>query len=438
MKKIVAFLKDEIWRIPTKKLDKRKSFYITQTRIIIIALRRFAENKCQLRASALTFFTLLSIVPVVAMAFGVAKGFGMEKLLEKQLVEYFQGQEKILERVIEFSHKLLDNANGGVVAGVGVLILLWTVIRLLGNIESSFNDIWGIQEGRSIGRKFSDYLALILICPLLFALAGSATLFVATYLKRMTDFFEFYGMIKLGVHMSIRTFPFLIIWLLFSFLYMFLPNTKVRSRPAIFAGLAAGILYQIVQSVYINSQFFLAKSNAIYGSLAALPFFLAWVQTSWLIVLFGAELSFAAQNIDTYEFEEDSLHASPIFKFSIAILILSKILHNFEKGLLPPYDKQLSDEFDIPIRLTRTILFECHKAGLISRISCDSKEADTAYQPAVANEKLTIAFIADRILNDGISSIPPIKNSDIEKIKLKIFEMKSLALKNGNIHLRDI
>ncbi|HPN83806.1 MAG TPA: YihY/virulence factor BrkB family protein, partial [Victivallales bacterium] len=274
MKKLISFLKDDIWRIPTRKIDKRRSFFINQIRTLILSARGFEEDKCLLRASALTFYTLLSIVPVVAMAFGIAKGFGMEVLLERQLSERFQGHEEVLSRVMEFSRKLLETANGGIIAGLGVVILIWTVIKLIGNVESSFNDIWGIKEGRSIGRKFSDYLAMMMICPILLALSGSVTIFIATYLNKLTDFLEFYGLVKLSVNLTARTLPVLVIWVLFSFIYAFLPNTRVKIRSAIFAGLVAGILYQITQSVYIGCQFSLSKYNAIYGSLAALPFFL--------------------------------------------------------------------------------------------------------------------------------------------------------------------
>jgi membrane protein len=412
---------------------------ITQLRTLILALRGFNEDKCILRASALTFFTLLSIVPVVAMAFGVAKGFGMESLLERQLAQNFEGHEEVLERVLEYSRNLLDNANGGVVAGIGVLMLLWTVIKLLGNIESSFNDIWGVKEGRSIGRKFSDYLALMLICPILLALAGSATVLVATYLKRITDFFEFYGLILTTVNLAVKTMPFLVVWLLFSFLYMFLPNTAVRLRPAIFAGLVAGISYQAVQFAYINGQFALSKSNAIYGSLAALPFFLVWIQTSWLIVLFGAELAFASQNVETYEFEPDSLRASPSFKFSAALLILSRIVRDFEKGLPPPDDRTLSADLDIPIRLTRDILFECEKCGLLSEVESESGARPMGYHPATDTDKFTVAFVVGKILGHGIDTIAQLENPGLDRTRRKVAAiLADIAEREGRTHVRDV
>lgn len=142
LSKFVQFLQTDIWRIRASKLPGRKSFWIRQLRIILLAIRGFDEDKCQLRASALTFFSLLSVVPVVAMAFGIAKGFGFESILEKQLLEKMPGQEAVVEQIIAFAHSFLENTQGGVIAGIGIAILFWTVIKVLGNIENSFNGIW--------------------------------------------------------------------------------------------------------------------------------------------------------------------------------------------------------------------------------------------------------------------------------------------------------
>jgi membrane protein len=438
IRKTLAFMKDDIWRIPTRKLSPRKSMYINQLRIVLIALRGFAEDKCQLRASALTFYTLLSIVPVVAMAFGIAKGFGMEELLQKQLMERFAGHEEVMVRILDFSHSLLESTRGGIVAGIGVVILFWTVIKLLGNIESSFNDIWGIREGRSLARKFSDYLAIMLVCPILLALAGSVTVFIATYLKQLTDHFEFYGLLRAVVHLSVRSSTYLVIWLLFTFLYLFLPNTRVRLRAALPAGIFAGILYQVVQGLYIASQVGLSRYNAIYGSFAALPFFLVWVQTSWLIVLFGAELAFAAQNVDTYEFEPDSLRTSPGFRFRLTLVILARLIRDFDRGAPPATDRTLSQELEIPVRLTRKILFDCIQCGLLCEVKSDT-DRESKYQPATDTAKFTIAFVAEALLQHGTDQLPIPESSELERFSTGLRTLSAaLAASPANLRLKDL
>ena len=163
----IEFIATDIWRVRLEDLPFGKSFLIKQLRVIIITLRRFDEDKCFLRASSLTFYTLLSIVPVAAMLFGVAKGFGFEKLLRKELFERFPGdaQQEVMTKVIEFAESMLEATKGGLIAGIGLIVLFWSVIKVLSNIEASLNDIWEIKENRNWGRKFSDYLAVMIIKP---------------------------------------------------------------------------------------------------------------------------------------------------------------------------------------------------------------------------------------------------------------------------------
>jgi len=193
IQKVLIFIKRDVWRIRAKSLPQQKYFWLRQLRVFLLAIRGFGEDKCQLRASALTFYSLMSIVPIVAMAFGVAKGFGFEKLLEKQLLEKLPGQEEVIGQVIGFAQSFLENTKGGVIAGIGVAMLFWTVIKVLGNIENSFNDIWGIKRARTIGRKFSDYLSIMLICPMLLIMSSSVTVMISSQVKLVMDKIEILG-----------------------------------------------------------------------------------------------------------------------------------------------------------------------------------------------------------------------------------------------------
>ena len=161
--RIIRFMKTEIWRFRERDLSRSRWFLVRYVRIIILSLRGLIEDKCQLRATSLTFYSLLSVVPVAAMIFGIAKGFGFEETLRKQLLEKLEVQEEVVTQIIGFAHTLLENTKGGLIAGIGVIILFFTIIKLLSNIENSFNDIWGVKKARSLGRKISDYLSLMLI-----------------------------------------------------------------------------------------------------------------------------------------------------------------------------------------------------------------------------------------------------------------------------------
>lgn len=432
------FVQEELWRIPSHQLPLRKSMLIIQLRILILTLRGFVRDQCQLRASALTFYTLLSIVPVMAMAFGLAKGFGLEQLLQTQLTERFAGHEAILARVLDFSHTLLESTRGGMIAGVGVFILFWSVIKLLGNIESSFNEIWGVKAGRSLGRKFSDYLAITLVCPLLLIVAGSTTVFVATSLTWLTEYFEFSGPLRAVIHVAVRMMPFGVIGLLFTFLFMFMPNTRVRFRAALSAGILAGIIYQLVQWGYIAAQVGLSKYNAIYGSFAALPFFLVWVQFSWLIVLFGAELTSAIQRVDRSEFEPDSERVSPGFRFRLTLLVLTRLVGDFDQGHPPATVRDLHRQLGIPIPLLQRILFDGNRCGLLREAKPDS-DGEPAYLPATDSAKYTVAFVAETLLRHGGSEVPVLAGPELGQLSASLQALaESLANSPANLRLKDL
>ncbi|HPQ43596.1 MAG TPA: YihY/virulence factor BrkB family protein [Syntrophales bacterium] len=403
--RFIEFIKGDIWRIRLKDLPRKRSFLIKQLRIFLLSLRGFDEDKCQLRASALTFYSLISIVPVAAMAFGIAKGFGFEKRLERQLLEQFQGQEEVIARVIDFAHSLLANTKGGVIAGVGVVLLFWAVIKVLGNIEASFNDIWGIREARSLGRKFSDYLSVMLLCPILLILSSSAAVFITTQVTLIVEKISLLGIFSPLISFLLKLLPYGIVWVLFSFLYIFMPNTKVNFRSGILAGIIAGTIYQIVQFGYIAFQVGAAKYNAIYGSFAALPLFLIWLQLSWLIVLFGAEFSFAHQNVDTYEFEPDSLKISGSFKRLLSLQIAHLLVSNFAEGEKPLTAMQISHRLEIPIRLVHQILYELTACGIISDTQTEEYK-EPGYQPARDIGTLTIQFVIDSLEDRGTDAIP--------------------------------
>ncbi len=421
-----------------RTLPRTKSFFIKQLRVILLALRGFNEDKCQLRASALTFYSLLSIVPVVAMAFGIAKGFGFEKLLEKQLLGKFSGQEEVIAQIVDFANSLLENTRGGIIAGIGVAILFWTVIKVLGNIERSFNDIWGIKVPRRMGRKFSDYLSIMLLCPILIIMSSSITVFIATQVTFIIEKFTFLGVFSNLLFLILKLLPYSVIWVLFTFIYIFMPNTKVNLKSGILAGITAGTIYQITQWAYINFQVGAVKYNAIYGSFAALPLFLVWLQLSWLIVLFGAEISFAHQNVDTYEFEPDCLRVSYSFKKLLSLRTAHLLIKNFSNGYKPLTTAQISHTLEIPIRLAREILYELVESEIISETKTE-KYKEIAYQPARDINKFTIKYIIDALEQRGVDSIPVAQTKELKTLSEALQTFKDTIEKStANKLLKDM
>jgi len=434
----MKFVERDVWRMRLKEQPRSKSFVIRLVQIIALAIRGFNENKCMFRASALTFYTLLSIVPIIALMFGIAKGFELQKQVEEQLLTKMEGQKEVITKIIDFSNAMLANTSGGVIAGVGVAFLFWTIISVLSNIENSFNDIWGVIKPRSFGRKFGDYLSMMLVCPILLVISGSVTIFVSSQIRLITERIPLLQNLGAAFWLPMKLLPYVTIWVVFTFIFAFMPNTKVRFKSALIGGVVAGTIFQIVQWIYINFQIGVAKYGAIYGSFAALPLFLIWLQTSWLIVLFGAEVSFAHQNVETYEFEPDCLSVSKSFKTLLSLLIVQRLVKKFCDGEKPADAPGLSHELEIPVRLVRQILYGLSESGLLSEVR-NSKEKEFAYQPAIDVDKMTVKFVIDRLELQGTSDIPVAKSGELDKLSNCLRQFGAVVEKSpANILLKNL
>jgi membrane protein len=425
IQKTTNFIKNDVWRIRRAQLSPGKSVFLKFFRILLLSIRGYDEDKCQLRASALTFYSLISIVPVAAMAFGIAKGFGFEKVLEAQLRNKLAGHEAVLTKVIQFSHSLLENTRGGLIAGVGLVVLLWAVIKVLGQIEYSFNDIWGIKQKRTTGRMFGDYLSLMLICPVILILSSGVTVFITTQVSLIVEKFTILGSFSSLIFFLLKLLPYTLMGSLFTFLYMFMPNTKVRFSSGLVAGIITGTAFQVVQWAYITFQIGVVQYNAIYGSFAALPLFLAWLQLSWLIVLYGAEISFAYQNVDTYEFEPDVLQASRRLQTLLSLFVTSYLIKNFIRGEKPMTAGEISSQLEIPIRFVNEIIFDLVKSNIVSVAEIEG-ETERGYQPAIDINSLTIQYVIDAIEKRGINAMHFTDNPEFASLvaSLEAFDRK--------------
>lgn len=417
--KAAEFIKHDVWRVRRAQLSPGKSVFLKLLRVLLLSIRGFDEDKCQLRASALTFYSLVSIVPIAAMAFGIAKGFGFEKILEAQLRDKLAGHEEILTNVIQFSHSLLASTKGGLIAGVGLVVLFWAVIKMLGQIEYSFNDIWGIKEKRTIGRMFGDYLSLILVCPVILILSSGVNVFITTQVTMIMEKFTILGTFSSLIFFLLKLLPYTLMWILFTFLYIFMPNTKVRFSAGLLAGIITGTIFQIVQWAYITFQVGVVKYNAIYGSFAALPLFLAWLQLSWLIVLYGAEVSFAHQNVDTYEFEPDALQSSRRLRILLSLQVAGRLIKNFVQGEKPMTSTGISNELGIPIRFVKEILFELVKSNIVSTAQIEVN-GDLGYQPAIDINVLTIQYVIDALEKRGLNTMAFTNNPEFASLSASL------------------
>ena len=423
MLKVTSYLKNGIWQVRLGDQPRPKAAFIKLLRTAVLSVRGFAEDNCQLRASSLTFYSLLSIVPVAAMAFGIAKGFGFEKKLQEQLLEQIPGQEQVLLQVVESAHRFLDNTKGGLIAGIGVVVLFWSVIKVLSHIENAFNRIWQIDKSRTFGRKFADYLSIMLIGPVLVIMSSSVTVYITTQLTQITQKTALLGMLSTLIFSVLKLLPYGLIWLLFTIMYMLMPNTRVRFLPGLVAGVFAGTAYQIAQWGYISFQIGVARYNAIYGSFAALPLFLIWLQASWLIVLFGAEISHAAQDHGQSRMVSGDTGISPHFNRLLALLVARFIVKRFASAASPPTAPEISRELALPGGLTARLLTDLVDSGTFSRTCSDGSDTP-AYQPAADPGLLTVHHVLKCLSHKGSADIPIIRSAALKDLEdtLKAFD----------------
>lgn len=431
-------MKEDIWRIRQRDLTKARSFFIRLLRIIILTFRGITEDRIQLRASALTFYTLLSIVPLLAMVFGIAKGFGLDMTLEKLLIQKMNSQQEIVNRAIGFSRELIESVKGGVIATFGIVFLFWSILKILSNIEDAFNQIWGVKKGRSPMRKISDYLSLMLICPFLLGVSSTITVVITSNLNLFMTKISLLNALNPAISSLVNLLPYALLWVLFSFLYLFMPNTKVNLKSGILAGIIAGTIYQIFQWGYINFQIGITKYHAIYGSFAAFPLFLIWLQLSWLVVLLGAEISFAHQNVDTYEFEQDCSKVSYTLKQLLTLRITHLLVKGFSEGDRSWSETKISQTLDIPVRLVRQILHQLVISGIVSEIRLDEERVNV-YQPGRDTEKMTLKNVIDTLERYGIDNIPVVNSKELKEISqsLKSFD-DAVEQSPANKRLKDI
>jgi membrane protein len=425
IEKALKFIRVDVWKLRTASLDANRAAAVKWLKIVLLAARGFRADRLQLRATALTLYSLISVVPILALAFAIAKGFGYEQRLEQQILEQVPQQEVILTRVLEFSRRLLANTESGLIAGVGVVLLLWTVIKVFGNIEQSFNDIWRIRDSRPLVRKLSDYLSLMLVCPVLLILSSSGSVFLSSEAARLRGSSLLGDAVGTFITIVLNGFPWVITWVLFTFIYLFMPNTRVRWSSALWAGLLLGTVYQFVQWGYLELQIGVSRYNAIYGSFAALPLFVIWLQISWLIVLVGAEVSFAHQNFRTYEYGPEPMTISYRARKLLALRIMHMVTEAFVADEEPPTSSAISEALELPSRLTTRVLGDLQAAGLAAEVRPVDGN-DPGYQPARDPSQLTVGEVIARLEGAGESVAVP-DSRELDELSRALEEFRDAA-----------
>ena len=416
--KIVKFLSVDIWRVTDGEVSRTRGTLYNMIKIATLSVKEFVQGGVITKASALTYSTLLAIIPALALLFAIARGFGFANLLETQIRDGLASHAQAAEILLTFVDSYISHTKSGVFIGVGLIMLFYTILLLTDNIENTFNSIWQVKKSRTLYRKMTDYFSMILLLPLLIMLSSGISIYLTTFVKHMEEFILLAPIVKFFV----RLIPFVLTWAMFTALYIFMPNTKVKFKYAILPGIIAGSAFQAFQYLYIGSQIWVSNYNAIYGSFAAIPMFLLWTQISWCICLYGAQLCYVAQNLRNFSFSKEIEDISRRYHDFLCVLIMSLICKRFQTESKPYTAEELSGEHKIPIRLTKKILYELQDLNMIVETIAEEKEESLGYLPSVDINRMSVKMLLSRLDEAG---------SEAFKIDIERYSATWTALNNA-------
>ena len=393
-KKIQEFIGD-VWHKTPEETDSRKQWWLVrQVRLILYTAQGVRQHNTVVHSAALTFYTLMSLVPFLALGFGIIKGFGFENTLEEYLYDRFPQSEALIANAFTFINNVLMRTSGGLVAITGMVVLVWAAASVFGNVESAFNAIWEVKQSRSVTRKASTYTAVIFILPLVVTLL----IIILSYIRHL-----------LAIHVPFSdgllywTISFALIWLILAASYKLIPNTKVNFGYAAQAALFAAIAFSAFQLFYISLQNSVSSYNIIYGSFAAIPLFLFWIQVSWQIILFGAELSFAFQNVNSFVQEQNAQTICTDNRRKVMIASLLIIIRSYLRNEGGISATEIAHTLHLPVRLVRDVAYTLDEAKIIVAITSDKSHKTKRYIPARDIHSLTLCDIISLTEHTGTS-----------------------------------
>lgn len=388
VKRATQAVRETMWDVNTDVLSFGRKIGIITLRVLTILRVDYGRNMLGLKAAALTNITLMSVVPVLAFVVALAKGLGVyarligpvEATLHDPNSELPSGVAEVLVKLLEF----IQGTDISALGPIAVLITLWTIISVIGSIETSFNTIWGIQEGRDLMTRFKDYLLLVFLLPIAFGVTTS--LAAAMKVERVQELlYEYLGGAGLAISMFVSlAVSVLLMALALTYMYRFLPNTRVQFKPAFIGAVVTTIVWLIVQRLYVKFQIGVASANSIYGAFATLPLFLSWLYISWLITLLGAELVFALQCHKDYDLADPHREPPPGVVRDAAVALFGDLAENFRRGgrwRLPDALARLN----LSNRVARRALHVLRRAGLV----VPTAELDV-YLPAENTNRITL------------------------------------------------
>lgn len=387
---------------------KKRLFKKAQLRFPIYVLRtleKFYLDACSFHAATLTFYTLFALVPFLGLMFGVAQSFGFEESLQTAFASLLEGQEEIYQNLLVFSDNLLSQTKEAIIAGVGLVILLWSVFKVIRVLDYVFNKIWGVQVQQSTLYRVHQFAAILILLPILLVVVGGALLSSFQAMSSLLPsalqiswLTEAQGQTKL---ISIILFTFLM-----GFSYWGIPSVKIPVSSALLAGFIASLMFHIMQYFYVAFQKEINEFGVVYGSFASVPLFMLWIYVSWFIYLVGAELTYILESRITRSWELKVNEMPHHLQQALLLEVMHVIIARFEKGENPHGATEIADELSLPLSLTRYLIDRLINAELVSLANA-SINRSTGYVPAKSVSLLSDSYMLHEINHHPISGKRP-------------------------------
>lgn len=400
VKNTVNYCMEGVWSDPRNNIGTR----IVKT--LNLTVSSFFNSQLQNKSMALTYTTVLSIVPAFALLVAIGRGFGLQDVLQNQLYQFFPSQSKGISTALSFVDSYLKSASSGILVGVGIAMLLWTVISLLSQIEDSFNSIWSVRISRTLYQKITDYIAICLLIPVLMICSSGVSIFMSSVIQDHLNL----PFLTPFVNAALELAPLLLCWVAIALSYYLIPNTKVQFKYAAIGGAIAAIGFQILQMLFLNGQIYVSKYNAIYGSFAFLPLMLIWIQLSWLLVLAGCMLTYSLQNVFIFNIMGDYSAISDRGKRDMGLIIMAVACKRFAAKQQPLTKAQIAVDYYLPVSVVTQIVERLKSANLIYYVNIGG--GLIGISPATETENFTLTdFISTFDKIGKLDSIPDFKNA---------------------------
>ena len=394
VKRLIRFIHHELWEVELSTVPPPRRYLLRFLRTAHLVIRGIKHDNIPLHASALTLGTLISIVPILAITFSMYKGLGAgDEDVVGMVTEWMEDMPEEFQAFILQMLEQYAQVNVAAMGGIFLALVLFIVIKMLAGIEEAFNRVWYISDSRNMLRRISNYISVLVIVPILVVTASAASAIVDGFFREQLQSvaWVYRNLIRLG--------PLVAVWLAFTFLYMFVPNTRVRMGPGFISGLVGAFMWLVWQWIYIEFQIGISKHNAIYGTFASIPIFLGWLYISWIIVLLGAEVAFALQNSETYKLERTASDASMQARIMVALGIVQRAAEALEGGK-PAFEVDAyAREQTVSIRLVNDVVRTFERASLLGALA----DQPGSYTLLKAPDVLRVKDVVAVLLQDGAS-----------------------------------